>query len=107
VIEFVNFNVIAIGPVAKPVSIPATSRPSLTAVPSGHRGVYFAEAEGFVDCPIYWRDDLAAGTGLTGPAVIEEPFSLTVVHPGQSLQVDSWSNLVIRTRNAPALGIER
>jgi N-methylhydantoinase A len=50
----------------------------------------------FRDTPIYQRDELAAGTELTGPAVIEEFGSTTVVFPEQSLSVDPHGILIIR-----------
>ncbi|MFN8456175.1 MAG: hydantoinase/oxoprolinase family protein [Anaerolineae bacterium] len=95
IVEFVNFNVIALGQTHKS-SLPKLSR-SGAAQPIGSRQVYFAEAGGFVECPIYWRDDLAPRHTFTGPAVVEEDFSLTLLLPGQRLAVDEWGNLIIRT----------
>jgi N-methylhydantoinase A len=56
--------------------------------------VYFAET-GFADTPIYFRDRLAAGNRIRGPALIEEHASTTVIHPGDALEVDGFGNLVI------------
>ena len=51
--------------------------------------VYFAEAGGYVDCPIYDRYALRApARRFAGPAVVEEFDSTTVVHPGYVLLVD-------------------
>jgi N-methylhydantoinase A len=85
-IELIRFNVEATG---------RTSVPSLPSLPSnGHaltptartRPVFF-QGHGIVDCPILQREDLPAGFRLTGPAIVEEVVSTTLVHPGQHLEV--------------------
>ena len=58
----------------------------------GSRRAYF---EGWVECPLYDRERLGCGNRLTGPAIIEQPDSTVVVHPGQSLEVDRFGNLII------------
>ena len=96
IIEFVNFHVTALGSIQKS-TMPELRRDRSGPTPIGSRDVYFSEVDGFVTCPIYWRDDLAAGHTLQGPAVVEEDFSLTMLLPEQRLQVDNWGNLIIRT----------
>lgn len=59
------------------------------------RKVYFKNADGEVDCPIYDRGKLGAGDRFEGPAVIEEWNSTIVVNPGQQLHVDAYGNLMI------------
>ena len=59
------------------------------------RKVYFKNADGEVDCPIYDRGKLGAGDRFDGPAVIEEWNSTVVVNPGQQLHVDAYGNLMI------------
>jgi N-methylhydantoinase A len=61
----------------------------------GTRPVYFAEAGGYVETPTYDRSKLSAGNRITGPALIEEHASTTVVHPGDSVEVDAFGNLLI------------
>ncbi len=102
IIEFVNFNVTIIGPTPKPELSRLDKRSA--AAPVGTRDVYFVEAGGFVECPIYWRDHLAPGNALDGPAVVEEDYSLTLLLPGQRLTVGDWGNLTIHTRKALAAG---
>jgi N-methylhydantoinase A len=58
------------------------------------RKVYF-ESSGFVDTPIYERQKLLAGNELYGSAIVEEPASTTIVHPGQKLTADLFGNLII------------
>jgi N-methylhydantoinase A len=96
IIEFVNFHVTAHGSTHK-CTLPRL-RQGGTPSAMGSRDVFFSEKDGFVTCPIYWRDELAAGNTLEGPAVIEEDFSLTLLLPDQLMQVDDWGNLIIRTR---------
>jgi N-methylhydantoinase A/oxoprolinase/acetone carboxylase beta subunit len=45
------------------------------------RDVYF---DGWCpDVPVYDAEDLAAGTVIAGPALLEWPTTMLVVHPGQ------------------------
>jgi N-methylhydantoinase A len=63
----------------------------------GKRPVYFASS-GFVETPTYDRPALKASNKITGPALIEEHASTTVVHPGDLLEVDAYGDLVINVR---------
>ncbi len=45
------------------------------------RQVWFPET-GFAPCPVHWRDGLAAGETLTGPAIVEAMDATIVVPPG-------------------------
>ena len=56
--------------------------------------VYF-RAGGWADTPVYKRDLLRAGNLISGPALIEEHTSTTVVQPGDELRVDELGNLQI------------
>ena len=49
--------------------------------PVGFRGI------GRVETPVYRRERLPAGFALSGPAIIEEPDSTTVVAPGERFSV--------------------
>ncbi len=51
--------------------------------------------DGRHDTPIYNRAQLRDGHAITGPAVIEEPVSVTVLRPGQPMKVDQYGNLLI------------
>jgi N-methylhydantoinase A/oxoprolinase/acetone carboxylase beta subunit len=50
---------------------------------------------GIEDCPIYRRDTLPAGFVLAGPAVIEEPESTVLIHPGQQVRVEETGILTV------------
>jgi N-methylhydantoinase A len=48
-----------------------------------------------VSTPVYRRDLLKNGNEITGPALIEEHASTTVVQPGDVVKVDLYGNLQI------------
>ena len=50
----------------------------------------------FRPTPTYARAALAAGNRISGPALIEEHASTTVLLPGDRLEVDAYGNLVIK-----------
>jgi N-methylhydantoinase A len=62
---------------------------------TGLRAAYFAEIGEFADTPTYDRDALKAGNRISGPALIEEHASTTVLLPGDAMTVDGFGNLVI------------
>lgn len=54
------------------------------------------EQYGFMETPVYRRLELAQGTKLVGPAIIEETASTTVVLPEDRLQALPTGELVIQ-----------
>lgn len=94
-VELVSLRLIAVGSVQAPD--PRERPAGGAATPKESRPVYFAESDGFVECPIYERATLAPGAEFEGPAIVEQMDSTTVVHPGQAASVDAWGNLIIRT----------
>jgi len=93
-VEAVSLRLTSIGRIEKPP--PRGLEPGGVPEPKERRPVYFAEAGDYVECPIYDRYALGAGATLSGPAVVEEFDSTTVVHPGFGLAVDDVGNLVIQ-----------
>ncbi len=63
----------------------------------GEREVYF-RAIGRVSTPIYQRDDLASGTKIEGPAVIEQYDSATLVAPDWRATIDTFGNIELVKR---------
>jgi N-methylhydantoinase A len=92
-IECVSLRLTTVGRIEKPP--PRALAAGSAAGPRSRRAVYFAEAGGYVDCPIHDRYALGAGARLAGPVVVEEFDSTTVVHPGYGLRVDDHGNLII------------
>ncbi len=67
---------------------------------TGTRPVFFHRDQGFVETTCYDRAKLTAGNVITGPAVIEEHASTTLLPPGDTLEVDAYLNLVINVGGA-------
>ncbi len=65
---------------------------------SGERRIYHGAARGWLATPVYARARLAAGAEITGPAVIEEMSSTTLLAPDQRAGVDRIGNLIINVR---------
>ena len=77
------------------------SRPSAPAAGNAlksTRSAWFAEAGAYVDTPVYDRYALGPGVEFTGPAIVEERESTTVLPPGVSAIVDEYANLMAETR---------
>jgi N-methylhydantoinase A len=97
-VEFVNLRVTGLGLIDKPTLREIESGgPDATAAHKGERAVYFEAAGAFEPCPLYDRAKLRAGNQITGPAIIEEYGSTTVVFPGQRVAVDRFGNLLLNT----------
>ncbi len=69
--------------------------------PRGRRPVYFRQAGGWTDAPVYDRDRLAADQRVTGPAIVEEWSTTVVVPPGWAAAVDAMGNLVLSPEGGP------
>ena len=59
------------------------------------RTAYFPEAGGAIACDVYRRTDLGAGQEISGPAIIEDAGSTTILLPGDRAQVDDHQTLHI------------
>jgi len=93
----VNLNTAAIGKRAR-VPLEALAETGGTAgeqpeEPAAIRQVWLAG--GWRDTPIYRRGQLPPGATLTGPAVVEQLDTTTVVEPGDRVTVDALGNLMI------------
>jgi N-methylhydantoinase A len=98
-VELVSLRLTTVGRIEKP-PLRTLERSADTPSPKEQRRVFFAEAGGFVECPIHDRYGLGAGASFAGPAVIEELDSTVVVHPGFGVEIDDLGNLVIRKEHA-------
>ncbi|HEX3884422.1 MAG TPA: hydantoinase/oxoprolinase family protein [Stellaceae bacterium] len=92
--EIVTFRLAAYGLVTKPGMPPAPSARLDAKI--GERPVAFDGK--FRPTPIYDRPLLAAGVALTGPAIIEETGSTTIVPPGFTATVEPQGMLVLERR---------
>ena len=94
-VEFVTTRVRVVGR-AEEVPALEVRRAGAAAVPTGSRPVWFAEAGGFVEAPVYARADLACGHSVDGPAMVQEDSSSVPVPPGYVGVIDEWANLRVR-----------
>jgi N-methylhydantoinase A len=70
---------------------------------AGTRRAYFpAAGEAPVGVPVYSRDKLRAGHHFSGPAIVEQYDSTTVICPGQAVMVDRYGNLAVTMRKDTA-----
>jgi N-methylhydantoinase A len=65
----------------------------------GTRSVWFA-ATGYVTTQLLDRDTIGAGDTVTGPAIIEQMDTATVVPPGWAVHVDAVGNLLLTREDA-------
>jgi N-methylhydantoinase A len=59
------------------------------------REVYFGRTEGLKRTPVYSRDLLPTGVEITGPAIIEETTSTTIVTEDFKAKTDKFGNVLI------------
>jgi N-methylhydantoinase A len=92
IIEIVNYLATAVSVTPKPE---ARRIEEARGAPdeAGRRSVGFAD--GRHEVPVYRREALLAGHRIDGPALVEEPASVTVLCPGQRLSVDAYGHLLI------------
>ncbi len=94
-VEIVTCRLKAIGRVPRPSEPPVGAETPVHAARTGERPVWFDDAEGWTDTPVFDRERLPAGADLSGPAVLEEMSATTLVLPGQRLQVEPTGTLII------------
>jgi N-methylhydantoinase A len=94
--EIVSVRVTAVGLMRKPPRQAISSgeeKPSPSSL-KRTKEVYF-RGSGFVPTPVFDREKLLSGNHISGPALIEEHASTTVLWPADSLLVDQFGNLDI------------
>jgi N-methylhydantoinase A len=102
-VELLSFRVAAIGLVeATPLPTLAPGRGSVERAVAGERTVQLGTGEPAVRCRVYDRTKLAAGDAFSGPAVIEQLDSTTLVLPGQDVRVLEHGELLIAAAAEPA-----
>ena len=96
IIEVVNFMVTAVALSDKP-ALPRLAQAQAAAEPSASRTVLFDGQT--ISTPVYQRPALLAGHCISGPALIEEAASVTVLRPDMCLTVDRMGNLLIEQQD--------
>jgi N-methylhydantoinase A len=80
---------------ANPKFVGAFSKGTLEDATKGERGALFDLDKGYQTTPVYDRDKVPAGCKITGPAILEQADTTTVLYAGQSLTVDDTGHLII------------
>lgn len=96
IIEIVNYTVTVTARTPKPEMVRIEVGDGNPPEPTSHRSVWFVG--GPVEVEVYDRARLRAGDAITGPALIEEAASITVLDAGHHLTVDEFGHLLINTR---------
>ena len=94
-VEWVNLRVSGIGPIKRPEIARHPLGDGGPVAERSRRAVCFEAETGHVDTPVLWRPDLAPGTVVHGPAIIEEFGSTVPLHPGFSARVDEHLNIIV------------
>jgi N-methylhydantoinase A len=83
-VQLVNLRLTAIGRLPSlSLALPPATAPARCRM----REVWFPQV-GSTPCPVHWREGLAAGETLAGPAIIEAMDSTIVVPPGWIASVE-------------------
>jgi N-methylhydantoinase A len=90
--------VISLGAPAEGELAKATATKPSQPKPKSRRPVFDPQRGEFLDVPIYWRDDLAPGAAIKGPAVIAENDTSTVVSPQFDAQIDKFGYIELVRR---------
>src|SRR5690554_113996 len=98
-VEIIGIHLVAASEVGKLeiVALPKTGAVLDDAV-KGRRMVDYA-TEGTHEATIYNGELLEPGMSFTGPAIIEDPGTTIVVHPGNRVHVDDFGNTHITIRD--------
>jgi N-methylhydantoinase A len=99
-VEWVNLRVSGIGPIRRPEIRRHPVGDGTPPPEKGRRPVCFDPADGYVDTPVLWRPDLAPGTVVTGPAILEEFGSTVPLHPGFTARIDEYLNIIVTRSQA-------
>ena len=94
-VEIVNFRVAATGRMER-LDLPRlpSVAPGTPAAPSGRRPADL-DGRGIAPVATHRRDDLLAGHVVSGPAIVDQLDSTTLVGPGRRAEVDTNGNLIV------------
>ncbi len=94
-VEVYGLSIEAIGTVTKPEFVKYESVGTLEEAFKGYRNVFFKEAGGFTETPIYKRDLVPTEIEFTGPAIIEQLDSTVVIPPKFGVKIDAYKNIIM------------
>ena len=93
-IELVNIRVFANGPLEKPST---RSIESISSIASSKysRLVLLPGEKSQIQVPVFTRENLKIGSKLSGPAIVEEASSSTLLLDEMEITIDAYENMVI------------
>ena len=95
-IEMMNVRTASIGEVVKPILERFRQKQDKSSLKKALKETRKVFLEGdYCDCPVYDRDLLPSGQKISGPAVVEQLDSTSLVFGGQTAVVDEFLNLII------------
>ncbi|MBT7951698.1 MAG: hydantoinase/oxoprolinase family protein [Gammaproteobacteria bacterium] len=100
-VEAVNWRLTASGPAPEAeMNVHTSEVQNLDAALKGSRQVYYPDVEDFLAASVYDHYKLYPGAEFSGPAIVEQRESTTVLGPGDSVRVDPYLNLIIELKGA-------
>ena len=98
-VELVSLRLISLGlvPQAKLSPGKITGR-AIERARTGARAVFFGKEHGALTTQIYNRGLFEPGHKVSGPAIVEQLDTTTVIHPEQEATVDEYGNIIIREK---------
>jgi N-methylhydantoinase A len=97
-VEVLSWVLLLSGPVPAGDASPPELPPPFTPEPARHRGVFDADAADFVDVAIYERAALTPGAVISGPAVIVEDETSTVVSRHFDARINAFGYIELARR---------
>jgi len=100
-VELVSLRLISLGlvPQAKLSPGKKTGR-TVEQAKTGERKVFFGKEHGTLTTQIYNREGFEPGHKLSGPAIVEQLDTTTVIYPEQQAAVDEYRNIIIKEKKA-------
>ena len=92
-VEVVSLRIQAVGRIHRP-NVRVIENATGTAEVVAKRDVYW-RGQGWIECPIYRRTDLASGFKMAGPGIVEEYGSTLIVPATWGLRADEYGNLIL------------
>ena len=99
-VEVVTLRIGAVGEISKPKLAELIADRNVDTARKSARKIFFPES-GFVRCPIFDRYALGAGGVISGPAIVEENDSTTLLHPGYHLHIWPSGSLLVQKNKRP------
>src|ERR671910_299324 len=92
-VELVSLRLISLGIVPQAKLSPGrVSGRTVEQAETGTRKVFFGKQHGMLNTQVYSREVLEPGHRLSGPAIVEQLDTTTVIHPEQEVTVDDYRN---------------